>query len=203
VKKISVIVFMVSMSLVFLFPCEGKCQVKKNLYSMMSDAKEVKVYVAEVIDSSGQAADIRVSLRKSIEDALATRMTINFVPVSSENNADVVITCDIIERIWMKEDPLDQIHGIGPAAMDIAMSENYARMRAVFAVERGGKKVILKGLRRFFRRSNVIWKQELQATITKKVMPEKESIPLLEDRIVQVFMRKCFSKNAQSLSTVY
>ena len=188
---------------VFLFPCEGHCRMRENLYDMMSDAKEVRVYVADVTDSSGQAGNMRSSLKKAIEDALATRMTINFALVPDKDDADIVITCDVIERIWMEEDPIDQIHGIGPAAMDVVMKENYARMRAIFTVERGGKKIILKRLKRLLRRSRIVWEQEIQATITKAVMPEEESILLLDDRIVAVFMRKCFSKSAKHLNKVY
>jgi hypothetical protein len=83
--------------------------------------------------------------------------------------------------------------------MDIAMVENYARLQALFTVEKGDKKIVLKRLRRLLRRSNIIWKRELQATITKKDMSEQESVPLLEDRIVEVFIRECFSKNAEPL----
>jgi len=42
-------------------------------------------------------------------------------------------------------------------------------------------------------------KNNLQVTITKKVMPMEESIPLVEERIVEIFMRRCFSKNAKPL----
>jgi hypothetical protein len=103
-RKILAVILVVSAALVFLFPHEGKCLIKENLYDRLSDAKEVKTYVAGITDSSGQAGDILISLKKRIEDALVARMTINFVLVPSKDYADIVITCDITERIWMKEE---------------------------------------------------------------------------------------------------
>lgn len=181
--------------------CEyGECRQKENLWEMLSDSKEVKTYVADVTDSSGDASDMLTGLKKALEDALATRMTINFVLVEAEEEADIVVKSDITERIWLENDPVDQIHGLSSAALDAAISENYGRLQALFTVERGGKDIIIKPLRRIAKRRNIIWKQKLQATVTKKDMPEEASKPLLEERIISVFMRKCFSKNSKPLN---
>lgn len=194
-KRILAVVVLVCM--VFSFATEGMGRTeKKNLYSVLSDQKEVKTYVADITDSSGAAGDMLVSMKKRIVNALKARQTINFQIVEDIEDADLVIKCNINERIWLKVDPVDQVHGIGAAAADIALQENYGRMQADFTVERGPRKVIFKRLRRLTSKP-VLWESELQATVTKMVMPEEESKPLLEERMAEVFIRKCFSKRTK------
>ena len=196
-KKV-ITVFMVFTIIATVMSPAGVCADKKNLYMMLDDVKEVKTYVEDITDSSGQADEnIRASFKKKLEDALIARHSINFVIVNDVKDADIAIYGDITERIWLEVDPIDQVQGISSAALDAAIQENYTRMQAVFSVERGEKKKVLKSLRRAFKRSDVLWERKIQATITKGVMPEEESIPMVEDRLVKVFIRKCFSKKAK------
>ncbi|MFC1570240.1 hypothetical protein ACFL4E_00470 [Candidatus Omnitrophota bacterium] len=182
------------------FVQNGMCREQVNFYDILNNAREVKTYVADITDSSGQAKGMTGELKKVLEDALATRMSIHFVLVKDKKDADIVITCDITESIWLKDDPIDNIHGIGPAAYDIAMKQNYARMNAVFTVERGPeKKELFKWMGGRFLRREYLWKEEISGQVTKTDMPEKESIPLVEERLVKVFMRRCFSRNAKPL----
>lgn len=195
-KKAMAVVF--AISLLFAFAGSGACREKENLYSMLSDAKEVRTYVADVTDSSGQAKDMLKGIKEQLINALETRMTINFVLVPDEKaDPDLIITCNVIERIWMDHDPVDQIGGTASIAMDIAKDDDYGRLQAVFRVKRGPGKAISRRISRAFRRKNILWERKLQATITKSDMSEEASKPLLEERIAEVFMRKCFSKNAR------
>ncbi len=197
-KRIAVLLIVAFIVATLVPATEGFCREKNNLYSVLSDQSEVRTYIRDFTDSSGNAADMLKGLRGDLEDALASRMTINFVLVDDEQDSDLIIACDVTERIWMKEDPIDMIHSIGAVAMDVAMSENYARIQAVFAVEKGPKKIVFKKAHRIFKRAKILWKQKVKATITKTVMSEDESMPLLEERLIKVFMRRCFSKNAKS-----
>lgn len=200
---IAVLVFVFSICMTQVGTCmpeKGKGNSKVNLFDILEDAKEVNVYVAPVTDSSGNASTMTADLRKVLENALATRMSIHFVVVQDEMDADMVISCDIIERIWLKDDPIDQVHGLVGVAIDIALKENYARIVAIFEVKKGPKQVVLfKKRGGLFKRLNVLWKEEIHADLTKPNMPEDVSKPLIGERLVSVFMRMCFSRNAKPL----
>ena len=194
-------VFMVVAVLTAAISQEAWSREKVNLYGILKDAKEINTYVADVTDSSGEAQDMLSGIKEQIENALITRQSTNFVLVKNEDDADIVITCNVIERIWMETDPIDQVHGIGAAVFDAVMSENYGRLRADIAVKKGPKKIALfKRRGGLFRRMNILWDETVQATVTKKVMPEVESKPLLEERLADIFIRECFGKNAKSLN---
>lgn len=198
-KKTSI--FLLVLVLLFTFTAqEAYSRPRQNLYEVLKDAKEVNTYVADVTDSSGEAKGMLPGIKKAIEDELATRMSTNFVLVKNEEDADIIITCDVTERIWLKNDPIDQVHGVSAAALDVAMKQNYGRLRADMEVKKGPQKIaFFKKRGGLFKRRNVLWKGSIQATITKTDMPEDESKPLLERRLAEVFMRKCFSKKAKPI----
>ncbi|MEA3489779.1 MAG: hypothetical protein U9R44_05520 [Candidatus Omnitrophota bacterium] len=200
-RKAFPVILVVTLFFLVALPGVGMCRHGVNMYDLLSDAKEVNVYVGDISDSSGQAGDVIPGLRKKLENVLETRMTINFVPVPEKKNADLVIGCEIVECIWLKEDPIDEISGSVSIAYDVVMKENYARLQAVFTVKRGPEKILLfKRRGGLFRGRKSLWEEKLQATVTRKQMSKTESRPLLEDRILKVFMRKCFSKNAKPIS---
>lgn len=199
-KKVFVSFTLAALLLVVFLPQEGVCREQVNLFGILKDAKEVNVYVAPVTDSSGEASTMTANIKKHLEDALATRMSINFNVVKDEKDADIVISCDITERIWLENDPVDMVHGVGALAYDLVRNQNYARMKAIFEVKKGPEKILLfKNRGGIFRRRDFLYKEELQATITRSNMPEAASEPLLEERIIEVFMRRCFSRNAKPL----
>lgn len=187
-------------SVLILFQGTGECgQGGNNFYELLSGAGEVKVYIAGVTDSSGQAQGMTDGIKKALENALASRQTINFKPVENEADADMTITCDVTERIWLAEDPIDEVYSAAAAAMDALTKENYGRLQAVIKVQKGGKTEIIKPLMKLARRGNIFWEAKVQATITKAIMPEEESKPLLEERLADVFIKECFSKKSQVL----
>jgi len=190
-------VLIVSAFILSGFQPAGQCQPRENLYSVLSDAKEVNVYIGEITDSCGDAGDMIPGIKKNLENELKTRMTINFKIVDKEEDADIIITADINERVWMETDPIDQIHGIGAIAADAALQENYARISADFIVKRGPRKMVFRRVGRLFKRRNILFDREVSADITQGKMPEKESLAILEEHLPEVFMRKCFAKNAK------
>ncbi len=174
-----------------------KGRANQNLYEMLSDAKEVKVYLAPVTDSSGgQAGGMGEALHEALRQESDIRLSINFVEVTDPKDADLVVTCDIQERIWMEVDPVDQVHGIGAAVMDAALKENYGRMEAYFTISRGPNKQLfkrVKGLKKFRR----MWSDEVKSTITQGDMPEEASKPLLVGELAHNFIMKAFGKRSK------
>lgn len=178
-KYISVLLVATTV-LTFGFSESGECRMKKNLYTMLSEMKEVKVCVSSVTDSSGNAEADLAGLKKVIEDSLASRMTINFKVVPNQSDADIVIGCDILEFLWTDKDPVDNIYGVGAIVMDAVTTQNYGRIQAIFTVTDA--------------KGDQIWKKRLKATITSSTMTRDESIYMLNERLVKIFMRDCLSK---------
>ncbi|MFC1548771.1 hypothetical protein ACFL5E_02285 [Candidatus Omnitrophota bacterium] len=201
-KKILWMVIIVGMVLSIAFPREGICQPRptqiRNLYSVLEDAQEIRVYIAPVTDSSGQASDMLKDTRKTIEEAFISRMSLNF-KVVPEKDADIIITCDIVERIWLEHDPLDsdKLPGTPGLLLDAAMDENYGRIQADVVVKRGPQQTLSRDLGRLRKGGDILWKKQLKATVTRGDMPEEESKPYIEARLAAMILRKCFGKKAK------
>ncbi len=192
-KKNFTMLLTMAMAMQLLFPQIGESRARENLYSILGNQSEVKTYVRNVVDSSGSSRELVPLIKKELEAVLEARKSINFVIVNDEKDADIIISCDITERMWLEVDPVDQMHNVVAGAYDAMTEENYSRLEAGFVVEKGPRKVIFKriGSRR------IIWEQSVQATVTKKIMPEEESLSLVSERLVKAFIRKCFSKKAK------
>lgn len=179
-KSITVVLTSCSMLLSGIFLSDAHAREMRTLYRYLKDMGTVKVYVAEVKDSSGQAkADIK-ALRKDLENALATRMNLDFDIVGAPEAADIIVGCNITEFYWTDEDPIDNITGTAAIVMDYIQKDDYGRIQAVFTVNDREK-------------GSVIWERLLKATITSKSMLEEESIHLLNERIISIFERECLS----------
>jgi len=159
----------------------GVCRDKPNLYEELSSKDEVKVYISKILDSAHAGTADEVSLKQKLEEALTARKTINFKIVSSPGEADFKLDCDIKEFVWMEEDPIDDVHGIGPAILDVAIKQNYVRMQIDFAVTDT-------------KTNKEVWQRLLKTTITKPDMDAAASIPLANEGIVKIFIRECFNK---------
>ncbi len=151
-----------------------------SLYDLF-DGKAVKVYLAEVQDSTPDhklnVSDVKPTLSK----ALANRKSIRFEIVEGKEQADLLIETEIRSFYWTDHDPVDMLMGIGGTAADAAIREDYARVEADFTVTD-------------LRKNRVLWKDRVMATITKKPMSEAESIPLVTEDLAKVFIRECFGK---------
>ena len=170
-----------------VFSNASSCLEEKNLYNMAKELEEVKVYVADITDSASEVTgsahkpDME-SLKSLLQDALAARHSLNFELVFNKEEADFVIHCEIIEFLWTEEDPIDMISGVGPLLMDAMMKESYARMTAKFSVF-GNK------------HDRELWERTIKATVTEQEMSRPDSIYMINERMVEVFMRDCFSKH--------
>jgi len=159
----------------------GECRPLDNLYDTLSKKDQVKVFVHDAKDVSHAKKVNLKAVRQGIEDALSSRKSINFKVVPSKEEADIIVDCYVKEFVWMKEDPIDDVHGVAPLVMDAVMNANYARVQAEFSVldVPSGK---------------VLWKRTIKATLTEKDMNEEQSLPMARERVIKVFMRKCFAK---------
>ena len=163
----------------FVLPASGGVLPKKNLFKMFEKKSEVKVYIADITDSTEEAPDVVPNLiRKALEHALEVRTTIYFRLVDSEKATDITISCDIKELVYTMKDEKRSIPVIG----DILGKSNHARMRAVFTVASAGS-------------GKILWQRDdVRGTVKGKNMTEEESLTMVSKRIVTVFMRECFSK---------
>ncbi len=180
VKKLLTVTLATCLTIIFAFVPEGHCLKSKNLYEMLNAKEEVKVYIADITNSSGDNKADLVSLKNILENDLITRMTITFKVVPNKEKADITIGCDITEFIWKEDDPVDMLVGAAGVIMDAMVKDNYSRIQAIFTVTNS------KGKR--------MWSKALKATITKKKISSEESMKLLNERIVKIFMRECLSK---------
>jgi len=176
------------MGMIIISPSAADCRGEGNLYSEireMGDTGAVKVYVADITESIDPTATHRPdveSLKALIQDAHATRVSLSFDLVLNKEEADIVVHCEITEFLWTDDDPIDMISGVGPLVMDVMMNENYARMTADFSVlgNKHGRK---------------LWERTLVATVTEKEMSRPDSVYMINERMVEVFMRDCYSKH--------
>lgn len=180
-KAIGLMVVAVFLGGTFLASDACAALTKGNLYDEFSKRTVTKVYVVDINNSSNNDEADMVGLKKQLGEMLSARKSVAFEMVKSEKDADIVIKTDVNEFLWTDEDPVDMITGIGPVLMDATIKENYARMKADFEVldAKTGK---------------MLWEDSEKATITDKTMTKEDSVDMLNERIVDVFIRECFGK---------
>ncbi|NQT90680.1 MAG: hypothetical protein HQ558_05450 [Candidatus Omnitrophica bacterium] len=168
-------------ALTFTFVDTGFCRREGNLYHQLKRMRVVKVYVEDITDSSEEAKVDAVDLKQELSDALRNRKTVNFEVVDNKKIADIIIVCDVLQYFWKEEDPLDMIMSSVTAVYDMLTVENYAFMEVVFTVINAKK-------------GRKMWSKRMRIDLTKKQMSEADSILLINDRAVKVFLKDCVSK---------
>ncbi len=164
----------------FLVQLSNAYCLEPNLFPRFS-GKTVKVFVAEVKDSTKEHGHDPALVKTRIEAVLKERKSIKFQVVPAADEADITIETEIVGFSWSDHDPVDMLAGVGAAAMDAAVVEDYAAMEADVAVSDARSK-------------NPLWQKRLFATITKKPMSKTESVPLVTENFVKAFIKDCFSK---------
>jgi len=148
------------------------------------EGKTVKVFVADIKDSTQSPVMDAQILKTEIQKALTERRSIRFQLVPAAADAQIVIDTNIIEFVWSDHDPVDMLVGIGGTAADVAMVEDYARLQAEVTITDQ-------------RTSKTVWKERVSATMTKKPMSQAESIPLVAEKYAKTFIKNCFSKKSR------
>lgn len=76
-----------------------------NLYEMCEDYNEIKVFLKDVINETGNLDAKTDVFRDVFEDVIRKRVNIKFIAVNNEESADVIVNSTIKEHTYMK-DPL-------------------------------------------------------------------------------------------------
>jgi hypothetical protein len=144
----------------------------------------VKVFVADIKDSTQDHAMDAQTLKTELQKALTERRSIRFLIVPTAAEAQLTIDTNISEFMWSNNDPIDMLVGVGAVAADAAMVEDYARLQA---------EVIITDQRT----SKIVWKDRVLASVTKKPMSQAESLPLVAEKYAKTFIKNCFSKKSR------
>lgn len=148
------------------------------------EGREVKIFVADVQNSSPEPLFDTKLVKQKIQDALSARKSIHFTIVSGPEDADLAMEAELREFEWSDHDPVDMLMGLGAAAMDAATIEDYAMLRADVTVKD-------------VKKNTVLWKSLIRSAVTKKPMSETESLPLLTDMFAKDFIKQCFGKKSR------
>lgn len=167
-------------SFLFLSAVSGAFCLEANLYQRFS-GKTVKIFVADVTDSTSAKEMDLALVKERIQTALRDRKSIQFQIVSAAQEADIVMDTQISSYVWTDHDPVDMLVGIGGTAIDAATIEDYAAIEADVTILD-------------VRSQKPIWQDRVFATITQKPMSKAESLPLVTDNFVKAFIKECFSK---------
>ena len=178
-KRLLVIFFITCF--LFLSDSAGFCGSKANLYNMCRAKRVVKVYMPDIQNLSGSEKVDAVDLKQKLTAALKARKSINFEVVDKREASDITIDCAVTAFYWASSDPIDMIFGTAVLAYDLVTVQNYAYLEADFEVFDTKK-------------GKAVWSERLKVDLTKENMDEGQSIPLINDRTVKVFIRDCFSK---------
>jgi hypothetical protein len=73
-----------------------------NLYEMFNDYSEIKVFLKDVIDETGDPRVETEVFREVFEDVITSRINIKFMPVDSREDADVIINTRIKDYSFTK-----------------------------------------------------------------------------------------------------
>lgn len=105
-KKIALILIPLFLVVViYLFLTSGLHASRDNLYKIFNIYPEIKVYLGGVIDETGHP-DVKVDLFRNVfKDVLRKRVNIEFIPVETESEADVIINCRIRDYVFQKKAP--------------------------------------------------------------------------------------------------
>ena len=146
--------------------------------------KTVKVYVADVKDSTDTHEVDALSVKTKLQEALKGRKSIHFEVVEKPQDAAISIEAELKGSLWTDHDPVDMLMGAGMAAMDAATIEDFASVEADIAVSDA-------------RTNKILWQDRVRASITKKPMSRGESISLVSGSLAKEFIKECFSKKRQ------
>ena len=154
---------------------------KHSLYSDLSRAGTVAIHVAEPADKSKEPKADLPGLKTAVEKALAARKSVRFSVQPAEAGARLRVNAEVSETIWLKDDPIDMLIGVGGTAMDAAVVEHYARMQATFTVTD-------------VKTGRVLWTDELKATLTSNDVTETNFKEKINERMAEVFVIAAFGK---------
>ena len=167
--------------LLVLAMCLPAYAAEDTLYDDFRKYDSVKVYIGEVIDSTGEPIDLK-QFRAALKQALLDRKSIKFKIVDKKKEADLIIDAEITRYDYRETDPIDMIMGSAGVVLDLAKEDNYVATDVYFTVKDAGS-------------GKVRWSKKVTSTITKKKIPVKEAPGMAFERASKRFTGKAFGKS--------
>ncbi|MEA3328610.1 MAG: hypothetical protein U9Q08_02605 [Candidatus Omnitrophota bacterium] len=153
----------------------------ETLYHLVKTGRVVKVWIGEIMNSTGNREITSERFAAVLKNALEKRKSANFVLVNNTRDADICINADIEKYDYRKVDPIDNAIGWPALAMDAMIKENYVALRVKYIVKDPKK-------------GRVIWSKTLRPSVTKLDMPEEGCLPLVLAEAGRVFLSHCFKR---------
>ena len=176
-KKILSLV-MIAVFALSLIPVDQACA-RQTLEEFCKDKHPTKVYIGELTNSSGDNKVNLKELKEDIAKAFEARTKYDFEIVNSEKEADIMVTLNVTNYVWMETDPIDQMPWFA-TAYDAMNEVHYARIEAdvkVFNLKSG----------------RAMWEQEVWGTVDHATMTEDESYGHANMRLADMMMKEMLS----------
>ena len=152
-----------------------------NLYDFVSNMRTVNLKVNQ-FSASGETGEIDArKLTDILKTALSERKSVKFSIVDNAGAADLEISGEITDFIYLEKDPIDIFIPAG-LVLDLLTTQSYARLRFKIKVHD-------------IKKDKIVFEKLLKATITKAGMSREESIPLITKRAAKVSIIECFGKS--------
>lgn len=151
-----------------------------NLHGFVTGKHTVNVKVEQFTVARGSEEINGAEITEIFKNKLRERVSVTFNIVETAEEADLVISGDVVEFVYLEDDPIDILLPIG-LVVDLAARQNYARMIFDIQVHNTTK-------------GKIVWKKRLKSTLTKSDMPRDASVPIIMERAGKVFIRNCFGK---------
>lgn len=177
-KRINLIGFL---SVLYLAAASSAYADPNPVYEKLSRQGAVSIYVENVVDATKDKKLDVAGLKTEIEKALAARKSIQFKVVNQASEAEYTLNGSIKDFGWSDHDPVDMLMGTAAIAVDAAKVEDYAFMIGDFSLKET-------------KSGQLIWKNEVRATVTKGGMSEKDSLPLINEDMADILIRSAFGK---------
>ena len=154
----------------------------ETLYHLVKTGRVVKVWIGEIVNSTGNRMLTSEDFVNTLKNALEERKSANFVLVNSAQAADICINVDIEKYDYREVDPVENMSlGWGGLVLDAMTKENYVALRVKYMVKDPKK-------------GRVIWSKTLRPSVTKPDMPEEGCLPLVLAEAGRVFVSQCFRR---------
>jgi len=184
-RKYSIIV-VVGILILCLAPIDsafGDPRREKSLYYLAKAKRPIKVYMGKFINSSGSEKIDPENFARVFGQTLEARkdIYIQFKLAENPDEADISISGEIKEYKYSETDPIDMFMSTYTLILDAMSSQNYVGMAVNYTVKDP-------------KTNKVLWSRRLRPSVTKSVMSEDQSTPLIIEKAANQFVSKCFKK---------
>ena len=157
-----------------------------ELSELVNSKDTIKVHISGYSNESGHEKIESEDFKKSVENALRQRKSVNFQIVNTPEESDVQISGTIKKYQYLERGPMKVNPSPTGILLDMAATAtaNYVEME-------------IESVIKSTKTDKILWKDKVSAYI-KKVMTPEESIPLIYDKMSRMFLWKSFGKPSAS-----